>query len=171
MENEKKKRKYKFKDYFRKWGFTSIRLNFGFAEAEFSPSDDDQTAAWDMYVELLTRISTQPLEKGYGDEKSSLDSIHDLFGITRRILHEKGRNAENFTKISIIILNQIVRPFTTKWHSISLKGGFEKKETRKEYRKELKAIQDNLIRYTRLLADLAMVEDLTTMEDDNNQRV
>ena len=57
-----------FSDLFRQWGLTSIKLNVGFAEMEFKATEDDQIAAWDMYVELLTRITTQPLEDGTGDE-------------------------------------------------------------------------------------------------------
>lgn len=85
-----------FKDLFRKWGLNSIKLNVGFAEIEFGPTEDDQAASWDMYVELITRITTQPLEDVMGDEETALTSVHQLFPITREILKKKGYNAENF---------------------------------------------------------------------------
>lgn len=154
-----------FAKFFRKWGFSKIKLNAGFAEVEFEPTDDDQTAAWELYVELLTRITTQPLSEEDGDEKTALDSIHSLFPTTRGILREKGRRAENFTKISIIVLNQVIRPFTAKWHKKELDGAFEDSEECKVFREELKALQMDLINYTRMLADLAMVEDLTEMTE------
>lgn len=150
-----------FKELFQKWGLTSIKLNMGFAEIEFNPTDDDQTAAWDMYVELLTRIDTQPLEDTTGDEESALASIFNLFSITRSILREKGRNASNFTKVAIIVLNQIIRPFTAKWHKKKINGAFSDEEECSEFRTELRQLQDQLIAYTRLLAEMAMVEDLT----------
>lgn len=103
-----------FKDLFRRWGLNSIKLNVGFAEVEFGATEDDQTAAWDMYVELITRITTQSLDDTDGDEETALNSIYQLFPITREILKSKGRNAENFSKIAIIVLNQIIRPFTAK---------------------------------------------------------
>ena len=93
-----------FKDLFRRWGLNSIKLNAGFAEIEFGATEDDQTAAWDMYVELITRITTQPLDGADGDEETALNSVYQLFPITREILKSKGRNAENFSKIAIIVL-------------------------------------------------------------------
>ena len=156
-----------FSDLFRQWGLTSIKLNVGFAEMEFKATEDDQIAAWDMYVELLTRITTQPLEDGTGDEETALTSVFNLFAITREILKTKGRQANNFTKVAIIVLNQVIRPFTAKWHKKKLSGAFSNEEECMLFRNELEELQKKLICYTRLLADMAMVEDLTgiTIED------
>lgn len=152
-----------FNDLFRRWGLTSIKLNVGFAEVEFEATEDDQTAAWDMYVELLTRITTQPLEDDTGDEETALTSIYSLFAITREILKTKGRHANNFTKVAIIVLNQVIRPFTAKWHKKKIEGAFSKEEERMLFRQELRTLQEKLICYTRLLAEMAMVEDLTEL--------
>ena len=108
----------KVKDLFENWGLTNIKLNVGFMEAEFEAKPDDQEAAWEMYVELITRTLTQELRDEDGDEKTALDSVHSLFPITREILKSKGRKCEAFTKIAVIVLNQIVRPFTAKWHKL-----------------------------------------------------
>ncbi len=155
--------KYKYGEYFQKWGFKSIRLNAGFAQAEFAPEEDDRTAAWELYVELLTRISTQELLDDSGDEESALNSIYSIFGTTRGILREKGINAKAFTKISIIILNQVIRPFTSKWHKLKIEGAFEKAEMKVKFREELRELQVQLIQYSKMLADMAMVEDLTEL--------
>lgn len=162
--------KQTFGELFRRWGLSSIKLNVGFAELEFEATEDDMTAAWDMYVELLTRITTQSLEDGTGDEATALKSIYDLFGITRAILKEKGRLASNFTKVAIIVLNQVIRPFTARWHKKKLEGAFSKEEECENFRVELKVIQKDLIRYTQLLADMARVEDLTAISfvEDNH---
>lgn len=157
-----------FSDLFRKWGLNSLKLNIGFAEMEFAPTEDDQTAAWDMYVELLTRITTQPLEDGTGDEETALTSIFNLFSRTRDILKLKGRQANEFTKIAIIVLNQIIRPFTAKWHKKKIEGAFLQKEECEKFREELKALQGKLVCYSRLLADMAMVEDLTQINFSDN---
>lgn len=150
-----------FSDLFRQWGLTSIKLNVEFAEMEFKATEDDQIAAWDMYVELLTRITTQPLEDGTGDEETALTSVFSLFAITREILKTKGRQANNFTKVAIIVLNQVIRPFTAKWHKKKLLGAFSNEEECMLFHRELEELQKKLICYTRLLADMAMVEDLT----------
>ena len=134
---------------------------------EFSPTEDDQTAAWDMYVELITRITTQPLAQDEGDEATALDSVYSIFGLTREILKTKGRDAENFTKIAIVVLNQIIRPFTAKWHRKKLEGAFGIPAECLTFRNELSDLQIELKKYTKLLAELAKVEDLTViMEED-----
>lgn len=156
--------KQTFGELFRRWGLSSIKLNVGFAELEFEATEDDMTAAWEMYVELLTRITTQPLEEGTGDEETALTSIHDLFDITRSILKEKGRLASNFTKVAIIVLNQVIRPFTARWHKKKLDGAFSNVEECEIFRAELEYLRKDLIGYTKLLADMAKVEDLTKIE-------
>lgn len=159
-----------FGELFRKWGLTSIKLNLKFAEMEFNMVEDDQTAAWEMYVELITRITTQPLEDGSGDEETALTSIYSLFDTTRSILKAKGRQAPIFTKVAIVVLNQIIRPFTAKWHKKKLAGAFSEWGESELFRKELKILQEDLIKYTSLLAEIAMVEDLTelALESSNN---
>ena len=51
-----------------------MKVNAGFLEAEFSVKDGDRQAAWKLYVELLTRITTQALPRDSGDEEAALDS-------------------------------------------------------------------------------------------------
>lgn len=150
-----------FSELFRKWGLQNIKLNVGFAEVELCPTEADQTAAWDMYVELLTRTATQSLIEDTGDEETALTSIYQMFAITRDILKEKGIQAQEFTKIAVIVLNQIVRPFTAKWHKKKLEGAFNIAEECIAFRYELTELQNHLKCYSHLLADLAKVEDLT----------
>lgn len=131
-------------------------------EIAFEPADKD--AAWELYIEMLTRIVTQPLPSDAGDEKTALDSVYALFGITREILRRHGRGTIQFSKVAIPVLNQVVRPFTAKWHRESLAGAFDHESKRKEFREELAALQKDLRNYNRMLADIAEVEDLTSLE-------
>ena len=62
------------------------------------------------------------------------------------------------------MLNQRVRPFTAKWHPRLIAGDLGKSD-RSLFRAELHELQADLRNYTRLLADLAGVEDLTDLED------
>ena len=141
-----------------------IRLGPKFANAEIVFQNEDKDAAWDLYVELLTRITTQPLPTDSGDEQSALDSVHKLFEITRSILRHRGRRSEHFAKVAIPVLNQIVRPFTTKWHKESLSGAFSDQDSKQEFRKELGALQIELRSYNKLLTEIAEVEDMTDLE-------
>jgi hypothetical protein len=151
----------KFRELFEKWNLTGLKVKTPIMDMEWNPSDPDKDAAWDLYVELLTRITTQPLQNSYGVEKTALESVYSLFEITRQTLKENGRSCIEFTKISVIILNQVIRPFTAKWHHLSEQKAFEDPERCREFRSELAILQIDLRNYTKLLADLANVEDLT----------
>lgn len=147
-----------------KWDLTSLRITTPFLEMQWEPQDEDKDAAWDLYVELITRRATQRLDPDEGDEPGALKSIHDLFPLTRSTVKRYGRHSINFTRIAVVVLNQKVRPFTAKWHRRVLAGKLDEQEKRR-FREELHALQRDLRNYTRLLADLAGVEDLTDLED------
>ena len=154
----------KWKEWLEHWSMTSLKIKTPFLEADWQPKDKDKDAAWELYIELLTRIATQPLPKEHGDENSALESVHKLFGITREVIMQHGRDCIEFTKIAILILNQKIRPFTARWHKLMLEGGFHKEELRKEFRSELEELQSVLRTYTKMLSDMAGVEDLTELE-------
>ena len=63
------------------------------------------------------------------------------------------------------MLNQVVRPFTAKWHRLSLSGAFKDAERCREFRAELSTLQQLLRCYTKALAAMAEVEDLTSLEE------
>jgi len=155
----------KWKKWLENWDMTSLKIKTPFLDMEFKPQEADKAAAWDLYVELLTRITTQPLPKEYGDEQRALNSVFALFGLTRDVLKKHGRDSEEFSKIAIVVLNQVIRPFTAKWHKYSLDGAFNDAKLCDEFRDELKNLQRLLVLYTRMLSDMAGVEDLTKLED------
>ena len=132
---------------------------------EWDPNESDQNAAWEMYVEMATRITTQPLPLEHGDEKIALDSVYSLFSITRSVLIKYGRNCKTFPILAIKILNQVVRPFTVKWHRRSLEGDFEQEITCLMFRSELELLQGVLREYMQVLAKMAGVEDFAGVTD------
>ena len=149
---------------FRNFHLDKVKLGTGVATLEITFEETDKNAAWELYVEMLTRIVTQPLPYAVGDEKTALDSVYSLFPTTREILRRRGPDAIQFSKVAIPVLNQVVRPFTAKWHKESLAGAFDKPEKRIEFREELQALQKDLRSYNRMLADIAGMEDLTDLE-------
>ena len=80
-----------------------------------------------MYVEMNSRIITQPLHPKHGDEKTALKSIYSLFKTTRGILKKSGPGCVELSEVAFAVLNQKVRPFTAKWHRKELKGAFKSK--------------------------------------------
>ena len=67
-----------------------FKLGLDFSKEVFNspwkPNKSDEKAAWAMYVEMITRIITQPLPPEHGDEKTALESVHSLFQTTRDTL-------------------------------------------------------------------------------------
>ena len=149
---------------FGRFHLEKVKLGPKWANAEISFESDDEDAAWELYVEMLTRIVTQPLPVEAGDEKTALDSVYSLFPTTREILHRRGRGTTQFSKVAIPVLNQVVRPFTAKWHRESLAGAFDDETKRAKFRSELELLKEDLRNYNRMLAKVAGVEDLTDLE-------
>ena len=51
----------KLSDLFSEFRLEKVRLNLSFLEVEIAFDQVDRDAAWERYVEMLTRIVTQPL--------------------------------------------------------------------------------------------------------------
>jgi len=154
----------KWRNWLENWEMSSLKINTPFLEMEFNPRDEDKSAAWELYIELLTRITTQLLDDAHGDEKTALESVYSLFPITRQVIKGNGRGCIEFTKIAVVVLNQVIRPFTAKWHKLATEKVFANPEKCKEFRKELAQLQIQLRTYTKMLADMAGVEDLTELQ-------
>ena len=170
MKNPLKKiRKIKLRKLLNRYGFENIQLNFRFVKADIRITDASRNAAWELYVEMLTRIVTQPLPSEDGDDQTALESVYSLFPATRETLRRYGPEAVEFGKIAIPILNQQIRPFTAKWHRLSLRGAFDDDAQRQEFREELEDVQKKLRNYNRMLAEVADVEDITDLESTEEE--
>jgi len=156
----------KWSKWLENWDMKSLKINLSFLDMEWAPQNADKDAAWELYIELLTRIATQHLAPEHGDEKTALDSIFRLFDLTRNIIKSHKRDCIEFTKIAIVVLNQKIRPFTAKWHKELVTNAFKNEAKRKLFREELALLQKDLRIYTQMLADMAGVEDLTALEKE-----
>jgi hypothetical protein len=98
----------------------STSLPFGLGQVEMESDEAMRIAAWALYVELTTRITTQALEADQGLLREALNSLYSLFASTRQILREAGSDVgtslESVGGIAIAVLNVGLRPFLTKWH-------------------------------------------------------
>ena len=72
------------------------------------------------------------------------------------------------SRIAVIVLNQIVRPFTAKWHKLEIEGAFDNPAKCKEFREELKQLQSKMRGYSAMLASIAGVEDITALCEEES---
>ena len=94
----------------------------------WQPDDSERRAAWEMYVELVTRISVAELQPEEGLLREALSSLYSLFDTTRKILREygpsvaqpKGEDDLSFGYLAVVILNNVLRPVLAKWHPLLL---------------------------------------------------
>ncbi|MGB3760746.1 MAG: hypothetical protein WBA07_30980 [Rivularia sp. (in: cyanobacteria)] len=102
----------------------SVNLPFGIGGTEWEPDDTERKAAWSLFVELVTRVTIQPLESetDQGLLREALISLHSLFATTREILKQAGPDIGASHKsvggIAITVLNKGLRPFLAKWHPL-----------------------------------------------------
>jgi len=105
--------------------FKSYKFSIPFVgELEWEPDPTQRRAAWELYIELITRISTQPLDPDRGLLREAYNSLYSLFGSTREILRrhgpEVGAARETVGGIAITVLNKGIRPLLSYWHPILL---------------------------------------------------
>ncbi|MCX4971403.1 hypothetical protein [Streptomyces sp. NBC_00620] len=90
----------------------------------WEPNDAERRAAWELYVELVTRVSVVPLRDDEGSLREALTSLYSLFASTREILRQYGpeiaepkRDGQyNFGYLAVAMLNYGVRPLLARWH-------------------------------------------------------
>lgn len=156
-----------------------VALNFGVASLEgvWEPNALERKAAWELYVELVTRIGVVPLDPEQGALRAALSSLYRLFDVTREILRRYGpeispiRTEGHFTfgQLAITALNWEIRPLLARWHPLlddrhanksPEKGPLEHEqdwEHAPALRSELESTRQRLQAYAQLLADIAGV--------------
>ena len=88
-------------------------------ELEVEVDETARNAAWELYVELHTRVAVQPL-KGDAIIREALGSLHSLFPTSREILRRYGPSVGvkrgSVGAIAMGVLNKGLRPVLTHWH-------------------------------------------------------
>jgi hypothetical protein len=90
----------------------------------WEPDDAESQAAWELYIELITRVSVVELRPGTGLVREALSSLYTLFETTRTILRKYGpalaprarQDEITFGHLAIGVLHGALRPLLTKWH-------------------------------------------------------
>jgi hypothetical protein len=155
-----------------------IKLPFiGEIEGCWQPDENDEKAAWELYVELITRISIVELKPNEGLLREALSSLYSVFATTREILKKYGASIARFKDespisfgyLAIAVINTVLRPVLAKWHPLLL--DYESKKTKdisqvehenlwdrnQELRTELNQVRHILVEYAKILAEVAKV--------------
>ena len=90
----------------------------------WEPDESEVKAAWEMYVEMVTRTPLGGFSSQEGSLREGLDSIYSLFDTTRGILRMYGPDVArpksghelSFGYLAVSMLNLVLRPLLTEWH-------------------------------------------------------
>ncbi|MGW7414912.1 hypothetical protein [Streptomyces sp. NPDC054863] len=97
------------------------------------PSESERMAAFDIQIELVTRIGIQELAPGTGSLREALTSLHGLFPFVHDTLRRysigptgattgtptgttAGTDTPHVRAVALRLLDDTLRPFTTTWH-------------------------------------------------------
>lgn len=162
----------------------SVRLGLPFGLGDvggvWEPDDSERKAAWEMYVELITRVSVVELRDGEGLLREAMNSLYSLFGVTREILKEYGPSVAqasgegdvSFGGLAVTILNSVLRPFLARWHpaldeyetarpnDVSRVAWEAQWDSAAEVRAELAEVRASLAEYAKTLGQVSGAEDL-----------
>jgi hypothetical protein len=92
----------------------------------WEPNEAERAAAWELYVELVTRIAVVPLPGDQGLDSEALTSVYQLFTVHREVLRRYGpavaekkkQGQYNLAYLAVATLNFVVRPFLATWHPV-----------------------------------------------------
>ncbi|WP_432694332.1 hypothetical protein ACRBU7_11040 [Priestia aryabhattai] len=158
----------------------SLKLpSIGSIDGTWEPNDIQRKASWEMYVELVTRISVSELKPQEGLLREALSSLHSLFEITRGILKKYGpqialptKGNISFGYLAVSVLNTSLRPLLAKWHPLLMEHEHKRPsivsiiEHEKswdkcdELRKSLEETRQILVEYAQILGQVAGVPSL-----------
>ena len=158
--------------YWRTAQLTEVKITVPqVSELTFVVNNDARQVAWKLYIETVTRVSTQPLSDEEGFIREALSSLYGLFATTRDTLKSSRPSvpvsgSQTVEHLAVTMLNHELRPFLSKWHP-RLRD-FEKthpddKESawpdNMACRAELRHVQDHLVGFALGFARLAGVRD------------
>jgi hypothetical protein len=149
---------------------TEIKVNVPqLSQLTFVVNNDAKRTAWEVFVEVSTRVSTQPLGPEEGFLREALNSLYKLFGRTRDLLARsqpsKVTGGKTVEYLALTMLNNELRPFLSKWHPrltrFEQEGGQDEASwaDNATFRAELEQLRQHLVEFALSFARLAGVPD------------
>jgi hypothetical protein len=108
--------------YWRMVQLTEVKITVPqVSELTFVVNNDARQVAWKLYIETVTRVTTQPLVNEDGFLREALTSLYRLFATTRDILKASRPSVPvsggpTVEYLAVTMLNLELRPFLSKWH-------------------------------------------------------
>ena len=152
----------------------------GGIEGTWEPDESEIRAAWELYVEMVTRTPLGAISLQEGSARETLTSIYSLFDTTRGVLRKYGpsvarpkKNKElSFGYLAISMLNLVLRQLLAEWHP-RLRAwerdnpGRQENEwaSRSDFREALNRTREQLRQYANLFAQVAEVPELLEGSD------
>lgn len=145
------------------------------SELRFVVTRDTKRVAWKLFVETITRVSTQPLDPGSGLVREAMTSLYGLFEVVRETLKQSmpsvpDGHAPTVEQLAITMLNLELRPFLSRWHPALRRWeeahpGADEAEwpANAACRAELAQVQERVREYALGYARLAGVDDAATL--------
>ena len=167
-----------------------LKLGLFDISGEWAPDEAEEKAAWEMYVELVTRISVAELKPGEGLLREALTSLYSLFLTMREILRRYGPGIArgkdggtvSFGYIAVAVLNGALRPLLATWHpalgaheatrrpDTSIAAHEATWDQADELRAEINRVRLVMLDYATLLADVVGAQSLLTAVKDTERR-
>ena len=149
----------------------------------WEPDESEIKAAWELYVEMVTRAPLGGPFFHEGSVREALSSIYSLFDTTRGILRKYGPSVArpksgeklSFGFLAVSMLNLVLRPLLTEWHPKlqSWERGHPNLaendwEERSDFLLAAKVVGEQLSQYARLFAEVAEVPELVEGPNDTS---
>lgn len=158
----------------------SLKIPFLGLEGNWDVDDHQRKAAWEIYVELITRVTVVELKKEEGILREALNSFYSLFNTTRDILKRYGPTIAVAAKsgdmtlghVAVGVLNKVLRPLLAKWHplledyekrrpeGVSVSEHERRWEQAAALRLEIEKVRNTLVEYADVLAEVSEVSKL-----------
>ncbi len=103
-------------------------------------------AAYELYCQVSTRISSTPLPDNVGCDVAALNSVYSLFEFWRDLHSKYGRQSCFFIKHSKPFFDQHLRALTAKWHN-----KLREDKINNDFRADLLALQNSTTDYIQKL--------------------
>ena len=102
----------------------TVKLPFLDISGAWEIDEVQRKAAWEMYVELVTRVTVQDIKDDEVLLREALHSYYTIFHTTREILKKygpaiatpQGKSDTTLGHIAVGVLNKVLRPLLAKWH-------------------------------------------------------